>query len=160
MDPDVDVGECLQHVVLRCRGTVGTTLAGPIAPVFSKTAGSRGRTSDALSRQKTAGSAVLRGRDSPVWGTDSTGPDDDETFTKCLKRALRSHGAPELPEGGESMSFKDLVLCLRARYGSEEGQTMAEYGVVLAVIAIGVVVALGLLSTSISGAIDSVRSNL
>jgi len=33
---------------------------------------------------------------------------------------------------------------------------MAEYGVVLAVIAIGVVVALGLLSTSISGAIDSV----
>ena len=58
------------------------------------------------------------------------------------------------------MSFKDLVLYLRARYGSEEGQTMAEYGGVLAVIAIGVVVALGLLSTSISNAIDSVRSNL
>ena len=96
------------------------------------------------------------GCDSPVWGTDSTGPDDDETFTKCLKRALRSHGAPELPEGGESMSFKDLVLYLRARYGSEEGQTMAEYGVVLAVIAIGVVVALTALSGGISGAINGV----
>ena len=54
------------------------------------------------------------------------------------------------------MSFKDLVLYLRARYASEEGQTMAEYGVVLAVIAIGVVLALGALSGAISGAISSV----
>ena len=68
--------------------------------------------------------------------------------------------ALELAKGGESMSFKDLVHYLRARYAVEEGQTMAEYGVVLAVIAIGVVVALGLLSTSISGALDSVRSSL
>ena len=58
------------------------------------------------------------------------------------------------------MSFKDLVHYLRARYAVEEGQTIAEYGVVLAVSAIGVVVALGLHSTSISNAIDSVRSNL
>jgi Flp pilus assembly pilin Flp len=58
------------------------------------------------------------------------------------------------------MSFKDLVLYLRARYAVEEGQTMAEYGVVLAVIAIGVVVALGLLSTAISGAIGHVISKL
>jgi pilus assembly protein Flp/PilA len=58
------------------------------------------------------------------------------------------------------MSFKDLVLYLRARYGSEEGQTMAEYGVVLAVIAIGVVVALTALSGGISGAINNVIGNL
>ena len=58
------------------------------------------------------------------------------------------------------MSFKDLVLYLHARYAREEGQTMAEYGVVLAVIAIGVVVALGLLSTAISGAIGNVISFL
>jgi Flp pilus assembly pilin Flp len=57
---------------------------------------------------------------------------------------------------GEFMSFKDLVLYLRARYAGEEGQTMAEYGVVLAVIAIGVVVALTALSGGISGAINSV----
>jgi Flp pilus assembly pilin Flp len=58
------------------------------------------------------------------------------------------------------VKFTDLISYLRARFEVEEGQTMAEYGVVLAVIAIGVVVALGLLSTSISGAIDSVTSNL
>ena len=54
------------------------------------------------------------------------------------------------------MSFKDLVLYIRTRSTSEEGQTMAEYGVVLAVIAIGVVLALGALSGAISGAISSV----
>jgi Flp pilus assembly pilin Flp len=82
----------------------------------------------------------------------------DSTSTHPLCTARQR--APEFAKGGESMSFKDLVHYLRARYAVEEGQTMAEYGVVLAVIAIGVVVALGLLSTSISGAIDSVRSNL
>jgi len=65
-------------------------------------------------------------------------------------------GAPELPKKGEFMSFKDPVLYLRARYAREEGQTMAEYGVVLAVVAIGVVVALTALSGGISGAIDRV----
>ena len=58
------------------------------------------------------------------------------------------------------MSFKDLVLYLRARYASEEGQTMAEYGVVLAVLALGVVVALGVLSGAISGAINRVQGTL
>lgn len=47
---------------------------------------------------------------------------------------------------------------LRAAVGTEreEGQTMAEYGVVLAVITLGVVAALGALGLSISGAIESV----
>ena len=54
------------------------------------------------------------------------------------------------------MSFKDLVHYLRARYAVEEGQTMAEYGVVLAVIAIGVILALTALSGGISGAINTV----
>jgi Flp pilus assembly pilin Flp len=66
-----------------------------------------------------------------------------------------------MPKGGESMlSFTDLIHYLRARFQVEEGQTMAEYGVVLAVIALGVVVALGLLSGAISGAIDRVRGFL
>jgi Flp pilus assembly pilin Flp len=74
--------------------------------------------------------------------------------------AAQSRGSlAQSGKGGEPM-FKDVMHYLRARYAVEEGQTMAEYGVVLAVIAIGVVVALGLLSTSISGAIDSVVSNL
>jgi hypothetical protein len=32
------------------------------------------------------------------------------------------------------MTFTDLVAYFRARFGVEDGQTMAEYGVVLAVI--------------------------
>jgi Flp pilus assembly pilin Flp len=58
------------------------------------------------------------------------------------------------------MSFKDLIHYLRARSIGEEGQTMAEYGVVLAVIAVTVVVALTALSGGISGAITNVVSNL
>ena len=38
----------------------------------------------------------------------------------------------------------------------EDGQTMAEYGVVLAVVAVGIIVALGLLSGAISDALTSV----
>ena len=58
------------------------------------------------------------------------------------------------------MSFTDLVQYLRVRYAAEEGQTMAEYGVVLAVSAVGVVLALTALSGGISGAISKVVSNL
>ena len=50
-------------------------------------------------------------------------------------------------------SFFTYLDALRKR---EEGQTMAEYGVVLAVITLGVVLALGFLSGAISDAIDSV----
>ncbi len=42
----------------------------------------------------------------------------------------------------------------------EEGQTMAEYGVVLAVITVVVIVALGLLSDAIGAALDEVRAAL
>ena len=49
------------------------------------------------------------------------------------------------------------VDALRRR---EEGQTMAEYGVVLAVITIGIVVALTALAGGINGALSSVTSKL
>ena len=65
-----------------------------------------------------------------------------------------------MAKGGESMSFKDLVHYLRARYAVEEGQTMAEYGVVLAVITLLVVGAIGLLSGAIAAALDTVRGYL
>jgi len=51
--------------------------------------------------------------------------------------------------------FKSLVALKR-----EDGQTMAEYGVVLAVIALAVVVALAALSGAISAAIAEVTSFL
>lgn len=49
------------------------------------------------------------------------------------------------------------LLAMRER---EEGQTMAEYGVVLAVITLGVVVALTALSGGITGAINTVVTKL
>jgi Flp pilus assembly pilin Flp len=42
----------------------------------------------------------------------------------------------------------------------DSGQTMAEYAVVLAVIALGVFVALGFLSGAISGGLDSVTAEI
>ena len=58
------------------------------------------------------------------------------------------------------MTFRDLVTYFRARFGVEEGQTMAEYGVVLAVITALIVAALLALSGAISSALDTVRGYL
>ncbi len=53
-------------------------------------------------------------------------------------------------------SFFNYMRALFSTVEREEGQTMAEYGVVLAVITLGVVVALTALSGGISNAINSV----
>ena len=47
----------------------------------------------------------------------------------------------------------DLYTKLQARLAQEDGQTMAEYAVVLAVIAIGIFAALGFLSGAIGNAL-------
>jgi Flp pilus assembly pilin Flp len=54
----------------------------------------------------------------------------------------------------------DLITYFRARFDREEGQTMAEYGVVLAVITVAAIAALGVLSGAIGSAIDAVSSRL
>jgi Flp pilus assembly pilin Flp len=78
-----------------------------------------------------------------------------------MKRGIDSFRSPELDEGGENIvTFTDLVASFRARFGVEEGQTMAEYGVVLAVITALIVVALLALSGAIAGALDTVRGYL
>jgi Flp pilus assembly pilin Flp len=58
------------------------------------------------------------------------------------------------------VTFTDLIQYFRARFGVEEGQTMAEYGVVLAVITALVVLAIGVLSGAISAALDKVTGYL
>ena len=58
------------------------------------------------------------------------------------------------------MTFTDLIQYLRARFNVEEGQTMAEYGVVLAVITALVVAALLALSGAIANALNAVRGYL
>jgi len=50
----------------------------------------------------------------------------------------------------------ELYTGLLARAEREDGQTMAEYAVVLAVITLAVVATLGLLSSSISSELNSV----
>ena len=59
------------------------------------------------------------------------------------------------------MTFTDLVTYFRVRFGvNEDGQTMAEYGVVLAVITALVVAALLALSGAIATAINTVKGYL
>jgi Flp pilus assembly pilin Flp len=69
----------------------------------------------------------------------------------CAPRAL------EHPKGGESlMAFSQWMAYFRARFESEEGQTMAEYGVVLAVICVLTVGVFSALSGGIGNAINAV----
>jgi Flp pilus assembly pilin Flp len=74
--------------------------------------------------------------------------------------------SPTMPKGGElvlklfafTQAFAaETVDALRSR---EEGQTMAEYGVVLAVITLAVVAAISLLSTNVQNAIEQVAGVL
>ena len=72
-----------------------------------------------------------------------------------------AHSAHRQPKGGESlMPLSHWIAYLRARFNVQEGQTMAEYGVVLAVIALGVLVAFTALSGGITKAIDKVTAIL
>jgi Flp pilus assembly pilin Flp len=54
----------------------------------------------------------------------------------------------------------DHYTKLQARLAQDEGQTMAEYAVVLAVIAIGIFIALGFLSGAIGSALGTVTADL
>jgi len=54
----------------------------------------------------------------------------------------------------------NLVTYLSIRMGREEGQTMAEYGILIAVIAVVVVAAAVILGTSITGVFTSASSKV
>lgn len=55
----------------------------------------------------------------------------------------------------DRISIPDTGLCRR-----EEGQTMAEYGVVLGVIVLGVIVAIGLLTVAVEGNFVDIGSTI
>ena len=79
--------------------------------------------------------------------------------------SLRVHlsvpsGVRGCAEGGPRMSMSDWLEFVRLNWKKEEGQTMAEYGVVLAVITIGAVAVFTALSGGISGAITKVTALL
>ena len=58
------------------------------------------------------------------------------------------------------MELRTWFNLLRAASKREDGQTMAEYGVVLAVITLGIIAALGALAVAISGKLGTVTSVL
>ena len=58
------------------------------------------------------------------------------------------------------MSLRDWFSFLRAAAKREEGQTMAEYGVVLALITLGVIAAITALAVAISGKLGAVSNVL
>ena len=58
------------------------------------------------------------------------------------------------------LTFSDLVELLKAARKREEGQTMAEYAVVLAVITVATVAVFTALSGGISGALTKVTGVL
>jgi Flp pilus assembly pilin Flp len=58
------------------------------------------------------------------------------------------------------MTIRNWFDLMRLYAKREEGQTMPEYGVVLAVIALGVIVALGALALAVTGKLDALTSKL
>ena len=58
------------------------------------------------------------------------------------------------------MNLRDWFSFLRAAAQREEGQTMAEYGVVLALITLAVVGVIGTLGLAIAGKLGAVQSAL
>ena len=58
------------------------------------------------------------------------------------------------------MDLRTWFNLLRAAAQREEGQTMAEYGVVLAVITLGVIAAIGALALAIKGKLNFITSTL
>ena len=58
------------------------------------------------------------------------------------------------------MTFAAWLEYVRANWRKEDGQTMAEYGVVLAVITTGIVLTLVALAGGINGALNAVISKL
>jgi Flp pilus assembly pilin Flp len=85
----------------------------------------------------------------------------DSSTSRRTDFIFRARRALEISEGGESIvTFTDLVAYFRARFGVEEGQTMAEYGVVLAVITALVVAAILALSGAIANALHTVQGYL
>jgi Flp pilus assembly pilin Flp len=72
----------------------------------------------------------------------------------------QAHDAPDHAKGGEPVlklfTFAQTADALRG----EEGQTMAEYGVVLAVITLAVIAAISLLSGNVQNALENVAGLL
>lgn len=90
--------------------------------------------------------------------SSAVGTDDCLRSHVLTWRALRALGTEEVNQMLKPSAFLQVVAdSLLAR---EEGQTMAEYGVVLAVIVLAVIAAITLLAGNVSNALDAVANVL
>ena len=83
-----------------------------------------------------------------------------ERDTQVKTRGVPGERRASERQVNDAMTFTDLVAYFRARFGVEDGQTMAEYGVVLAVITGLIVAALLALSGAIANALHTVQGYL
>jgi Flp pilus assembly pilin Flp len=82
-------------------------------------------------------------------------------ITNCRSKSANAFSPLNAAEGRcNRMKLRDWIELLRIQLHREEGQTMAEYGVVLAVITVGVVAAIGLLAVAIAGKLGAVTKVL
>src|SRR6185295_10103541 len=78
----------------------------------------------------------------------------------------RQHDPPDHPKGGEQLVLRLFALTqafpgkLNALRRHEDGQTMAEYGVVLAVMTLAVLASMTLLSDNVRSAFESIAALL
>src|SRR5438128_1022997 len=98
------------------------------------------------------GAATPTTRKSVNTSVDQTALSITDSFQLVVRRSARASERKEV----NSMTFSEWFELLRTHWRKEEGQTMAEYGVVLAVITIGAVAVFTALSGGISGALNRV----
>ena len=55
-------------------------------------------------------------------------------------------------------TISGALLRFVARFEREEGQALAEYGLILALIAVAAIVALGLLGLAVAGQLDAIEA--
>ena len=58
------------------------------------------------------------------------------------------------------MELRDYFELVRSHLSREEGQTMAEYGLLIALIAIALIVAIGLMTTGLGKTFSSIANQL
>ena len=56
--------------------------------------------------------------------------------------------------------INEALLRFVAKFQDEDGQALAEYGLILGLIAIAAIIALGLLGTALAGQLDAVTNAL
>ena len=76
----------------------------------------------------------------------------------CASMSARWCGTPTAKGVRSIVTLRDLGTSIRARTGREEGQTMAEYAIVLGVISTAVIIAFTALSGGITNAVDAARA--